>query len=105
MIVDNARHLVLLGDLDPVASVSLTDTGLTPYHAIKHSPPKLVPGPVAVVIGTGGLGHVAIQILRATSHTTVVALDVNEDKLQLAKDVGAHHVFLSNDDAITEVKT
>lgn len=104
MIVDNPRHLVPLGDLDPVTNVSLTDAGLTPYHAIKHSLPKLVPGSVAVVIGTGGLGHIGIQILRAMTNATVVALDVNEDKLQLAKDVGAHHVFLSNNDAIREVK-
>ncbi|MFJ6000886.1 NAD(P)-dependent alcohol dehydrogenase [Arthrobacter sp. NPDC092385] len=104
MIVDNPRHLVPLGDLDPVTNVSLTDAGLTPYHAIKHSLPKLVPGSVAVVIGTGGLGHIGIQILRAMTNATVVALDVNEDKLQLAKDVGAHHVFLSNNDAIGEVK-
>lgn len=37
MIIDNARHLVPLGDLDPVQNVSLTDAGLTPYHAIKGS--------------------------------------------------------------------
>lgn len=104
MIVNNARHLVPLGDLDPVAHVSLTDAGLTPYHAIKHTVPKLVPGSVAVVIGAGGLGHVGIQILRAMTNATVVALDVSEDKLQLAKDVGAHHVFLSNDDAVAEVR-
>jgi propanol-preferring alcohol dehydrogenase len=104
MIVDNARHLVPLGELDPVRNVSLTDAGLTPYHAIKPSLAKLVPGSVAVVIGTGGLGHIGIQILRAMSSATVVALDVNEDKLTLAREVGAHHAFLSNDDAIAEVK-
>lgn len=104
MIVDSPRHLVPLGDLDPVANVSLTDAGLTPYHAIKPSIPKLVPGSVAVVIGTGGLGHAGIQILRAMTNAAVVALEANEDKLQLAKDVGAHHVFLSNVDAIGEVK-
>lgn len=104
MIVDNPRHLVPLGDLDPVAHVSLTDAGLTPYHAIKLALPKLVPGSVAVVIGAGGLGHVGIQILRAMTSATVVALDVNEDKLQLAKDVGAHHAFLSDDAAVAAVK-
>src|SRR5699024_2206701 len=67
MIVDNARLLVPLGDLDPIANVALTDAGLTPYHAIKPSLPTLVPGSVAVAIGAGGLGHVGIQILRATS--------------------------------------
>jgi len=104
LIVDNARHLVPLGDLDPVQNVSLTDAGLTPYHAIKHSLSKLVPGSTAVVIGTGGLGHVGIQILRAISPAIVIALDVSDDKLELARDVGAHHTFLSNDDAIASVR-
>ncbi len=65
LIVDDARHLVPLDGLDPVAAVPLTDAGLTPYHAIKRALPKLLPGSTAVVIGTGGLGHVAIQLLRA----------------------------------------
>jgi propanol-preferring alcohol dehydrogenase len=104
MIVDDSRHLVPLGDLDPVQNVSLTDAGLTPYHAIKASLSKLGPGSTAVVIGTGGLGHVAVQILRAMTSATVVALDVNDEKLQLARDVGAHHGFLSNTDAIDKIK-
>ncbi|GAA1751057.1 NAD(P)-dependent alcohol dehydrogenase [Kocuria aegyptia] len=104
MIIDNARHLVPLGDLDPVQNVSLTDAGLTPYHAIKQSLDQLVPGSVAVVIGAGGLGHVGIQILRAMTAATVVALDVNEEKLGLAKEVGAHHAFLSNAEAAERVK-
>ncbi|WP_413452977.1 NAD(P)-dependent alcohol dehydrogenase [Georgenia phoenicis] len=104
MIVDDPRHLVPLGDLDPVQNVSLTDAGLTPYHAIKGSLDKLVPGSVAVVIGAGGLGHVGIQILRAITPATVIALDLAEDKLGLAKEVGAHHAFLSNDDAVEQVR-
>jgi propanol-preferring alcohol dehydrogenase len=104
MLIDNARHLVPLGDLDPVAHVALTDAGLTPYHAIKPSLPALIPGSVAVVIGSGGLGHVAIQILRAMSAATVVVLDVSDDKLQLAKDVGAHHTFRSEEAAIEQVR-
>ena len=55
MIVDDSRHLVPLDGLDPVQNVSLTDAGLTPYHAIKNSLPKLVPGSTAVVIGVGVL--------------------------------------------------
>lgn len=104
MIVDDPRHLVPLGDLDPVANVSLTDAGLTPYHAIKASLPKLVPGSVAVAIGAGGLGHVGIQILRAVTSASVVALDLNEEKLALAAEVGAHHAFLSDDEAVDEVR-
>src|SRR3954462_1273347 len=94
LIVDDARHLVPLGDLDPVATVSLTDAGLTPSHAIVSSLSALPAGSTAVVIGAGGLGHVGIQILRAITGATVIALDISEEKLKLAKDVGAHEVLL-----------
>jgi alcohol dehydrogenase, propanol-preferring len=104
MIVDSERHLVPLDGLDPVKNVSLTDAGLTPYHAIKNSLPKLGAGSTAVVIGSGGLGHVGIQILRAISGATVVALDVNEEKLELARAVGAQHALLSNADAVSAVR-
>lgn len=104
LIVPDARFLLPLGDLDPVEHVALTDAGLTPYHAIKMSLPKLVPGSTAVVIGAGGLGHVAIQILRALTPATVIALDVSQDKLRLATEVGAHHVFPSDAESAARVK-
>ncbi|MFB7026392.1 MULTISPECIES: NAD(P)-dependent alcohol dehydrogenase [unclassified Streptomyces] len=104
MVVDSPRHLVPLGGLDPVRAAPLTDAGLTPYHAVKRSLPKLVPGSTAVVIGTGGLGHVAIQLLRAMTAARVVALDVNEEKLALARAVGAHEAVLSDASAAAEVR-
>lgn len=104
MLVDDARHLVPLGDLDPVKNVSLTDAGLTPYHAIKMSLPKLGAGATAVVIGAGGLGHVGIQILKALSAAQVIAVDLSEQKLVLAKDVGADHAMLSDDAAASSIR-
>ena len=104
VIVDDARHLVPIGDLDPVETVSLTDAGLTPYHAIMSSRDKLVAGSTAVVIGTGGLGHVGIQLLRAISSATVIALDIADEKLALARDVGAHHALMSDESAVDEIR-
>lgn len=104
MLVDSPRHLVPIGDLDPVATVPLTDAGLTPYHAVKRSLPKLRAGSTAVVIGAGGLGHVAIQLLRVLSPARVVALDVSEEKLAFASSVGAHDVVLSDADAARNVR-
>lgn len=104
LLVDDARHLLPLGGLDPVQAVPLTDAGLTPYHAVKRSLPKLVPGSTAVVIGTGGLGHVAIQLLRALSPARVIALDVSEAKLALAREVGAHETVLSDAGAAATVR-
>ncbi|WP_067688901.1 NAD(P)-dependent alcohol dehydrogenase [Nocardia jejuensis] len=104
LVVDSPRHLVPIGDLDPVATVPLTDAGLTPYHAIKRSAAKLRPGSWAVVIGSGGLGHVAIQLLRHLSSARVIALDVSDEKLEFAKSVGAHEVVLSDADAAKNVR-
>ena len=104
VIVDDRRHLVPLGDLDPVETVSLTDAGLTPYHAITSARHKLYPGSVAVVMGIGGLGHVGIQIIRAMSAATVIAVDISEEKLELAKEVGAHHTVVSNADAADRIR-
>jgi len=89
MLVPSARSLVRLGDLDPAIAAPLTDAGLTPYHAVKRSLDLLEPGTTAVVIGVGGLGHMAVQILRALSPARIVAVDVAQDKLDLARDVGA----------------
>ncbi|RBY78967.1 NAD(P)-dependent alcohol dehydrogenase [Geodermatophilus sp. TF02-6] len=105
VIVDDVRHVVPLGDLDPVANVSLTDAGLTPYHAIVSSLDALPAGSTAVVIGAGGLGHVGIQILRAITGATVVALDVNEEKLKLASEVGAHAVLPSDSSAVEAIRS
>lgn len=104
MIVDSPRHLVSIGDLDPITTVPLTDAGLTPYHAIKLSIPKLTPGANAVVIGAGGLGHVAIELLRHLTSARVIALDVTDDKLEFAKSVGAHEAVLSDDNAVENVR-
>ncbi len=104
MIVPNPRHLVSLGDLDPVQAAPMTDAGLTPYHAVKRSLDLLVPGSTVVVIGVGGLGHMAVQILEALCPATIVAVDQREDSLVLAKEVGAHHVVPSGPDAVTAVR-
>ncbi|MGW2615663.1 NAD(P)-dependent alcohol dehydrogenase [Streptomyces sp. NPDC001500] len=104
MLVDSPRHLVPLNGLDPAQAAPLTDAGLTPYHAIRKSLPKLVPGSTAVVIGVGGLGHLAVQLLRALTPARVVALDVSEEKLELARTVGAHETLLSEDAAAARVR-
>ncbi|TXL57492.1 NAD(P)-dependent alcohol dehydrogenase [Aeromicrobium terrae] len=104
MIVDDPRHLVPIGGLDPVEIVALTDAGLTPYHAISGELSHLAPGSTAVVIGAGGLGHLAIQILRALSACQVIALDVHQEKLDMAVKVGAHEALHSDADAAHKVR-
>jgi propanol-preferring alcohol dehydrogenase len=104
ILIDNPRHLIPLGDLDPVRNVSLTDAALTPYHAIKNSLGKLGAGCSVVVIGAGGLGHLAIQILLAITGSTIIALDVTDEKLLFAQEIGAHHALHSSPSSIEAVK-
>jgi propanol-preferring alcohol dehydrogenase len=90
MVVPSSRLLVPLPEsLTPQAAASLTDAGLTPYHAIARAQNRLGPGSTAVVIGAGGLGHVAVQILKATTPAVVVAVDARAASLELATASGA----------------
>jgi len=104
MLVPDARLLVPLDDLDPVEAAPLTDAGLTPYHAIKRSLHKLGPGSTTVVIGIGGLGHMAVQILEALCETRLVAVDTRDEALQLASEIGADHTVAPGDQAADEIR-
>jgi propanol-preferring alcohol dehydrogenase len=98
MLVPSSRWLIPIGDLDPVLAAPLTDAALTPYHAVKRSLGLLTPGSTAVVVGAGGLGHMALQILRAMTPATVVAVDQRQDALDRAASLGAHHTVRIDDD-------
>lgn len=105
LLVPSVRHLVPLpSGLEPVRAAPLTDAGLTPYHAIRRSWPKLAPDATALVIGVGGLGHVGIEILKATTAARVIAVDTRKDALVLAEEVGADVVVPAGDGAAEAVK-
>lgn len=105
MLVPHERFLVKLpADLDPVNAAPLTDAGLTPYHAVRRSWSKMTPDATVAVIGVGGLGHMAVQIIRATTAAQVIAIDTRDEPLALASAVGAQHVVLSDKDAAATVR-
>ena len=89
MLVPAARLLVPLGDLTPAKAAPLSDAALTPYHAIKRALPQINAESTVVVMGVGGLGHMAIQLLRVLTPVRIIAADVDEKKLDQAKALGA----------------
>lgn len=93
MLVPAARLLVPLGNLSPVKAAPLSDAALTPYHAIKRALPHLNADSTAVVLGVGGLGHMAIQLLRVLAPVRIVAADVDDSKLAQAKALGADDII------------
>jgi alcohol dehydrogenase, propanol-preferring len=104
LLVPSASYLVPIGSLDPAEAAPLTDAGLTSYHAIQRCRPALRDGSTVVVIGVGGLGHVAVQLLRALTPSRVVAVDVREEALALAARCGAHRTVRASPDAHRELR-
>ena len=77
--------------LDPAQASSITCAGVTTYKVIKEA--QLQPGQWTVIFGAGGLGNLAVQYAKKVFNAHVVAVDINNDKLALAKEVGADIVI------------
>lgn len=87
VLVPALRHLVPASGIDPVALAPLTDAGLTTFHALRPHLEQLGGAAVAVV-GVGGLGHLAVQLL-ARRAAAVVAVDPRAEARALADRSGA----------------
>jgi propanol-preferring alcohol dehydrogenase len=84
-----ARYVVPVpAGVDPIDAAPLTCAGVTTYKAVKVAGTK--PSDLVAVFGVGGLGHLAIQYA-AIAGGTVVAVDVVDEKLELARELGATH--------------
>jgi NAD+-dependent secondary alcohol dehydrogenase Adh1 len=100
-----ARSAIKLdASLQPAGVAALADAGLTAYHAVAKAARRLRPGDRAVVIGAGGLGHIGVQVLRALSPVEMIVVDRNPEALALAKDLGADHTVVANDDTVAAVQ-
>ncbi len=77
--------------------------GVTVYKGLKETEAR--PGQTVVVTGIGGLGHMAVQYAKAMG-LHVIAVDIAEDKLQLARDLGAQLTINAAevDDPVAEVQ-
>lgn len=90
-----ATHCVVTADyavkvpegLDPAQASSITCAGVTTYKAIKVS--GVQPGQWIAIYGAGGLGNLAVQYAKKVFGAHVIAIDINDDKLALAMEVGA----------------
>jgi NAD+-dependent secondary alcohol dehydrogenase Adh1 len=91
-LLTSARSVVKLDPkLQPAEIAALADAGLTAIHAVKKAIPVLGAGTKCVVIGSGGLGHIGIQCLKAYTPTEIIVVDPNEKALELARELGADH--------------
>ena len=102
-LVTSQRSLVNIHDLKPEEVAPLADAGLTAIRAVKQAASRTTSGSHVIVQGVGGLGHIALQLLRCMTNTVVSAVDIAESKLRLAEKMGAHHVIDARKDPVKQV--
>lgn len=89
-------------NLEFAAAAPILCAGVTVYKGIKET--EVRPGQTLVVVGVGGLGQLAIQYGRAMG-LHVIAVDILEDKLSLARDSGAEFTINAAElDPVEEVQ-
>jgi alcohol dehydrogenase, propanol-preferring len=97
VLVPSYRYLVPISDgLDMQAASTLSCSALTAYGAIKNV--SQGPQDNVVVVGVGGLGLMAIQLAKAVTGSRIIAMDLDDEILQAAKDNGTDAVINSKKD-------
>jgi 6-hydroxycyclohex-1-ene-1-carbonyl-CoA dehydrogenase len=102
-----AKDCIPLPDKLPLEESSIiADAISTPYHAVKNRA-QVRPGDSVVVLGCGGVGINVVQIAAAAGGS-VIAVDIMDDKLEMAKRLGAKQAINTskkNDKAVlTEIR-
>jgi NAD+-dependent secondary alcohol dehydrogenase Adh1 len=93
VLVDERSLIPLPTGVEPAEVAPHSDAGITAYHAVKKLIPHLVPGSTTAVIGVGGVGHIALQLVRELGGGSVVAIDTDERRRRLARELGADEVL------------
>jgi NAD+-dependent secondary alcohol dehydrogenase Adh1 len=93
VLVDERSLVKLPSGVEPAEVAPHADAGITAYHAVKKLLPRLAPGTTSVVIGVGGVGHIALQLLKALGGGAVIGIDTDERRRTLAKELGADEVL------------
>lgn len=100
----SVRNIVKLPQsLVPKEVAAYADAGLTAYRAAKKASRHLLPGEKCVVIGSGGLGHIGIQVLRAMCAAEIIVVDPSEISLSLAESCGADHLVKADGNEVERV--
>lgn len=87
--VASAKYVVAVPEgISSIDAAPLSCAGVTTYKALKVA--KIVPAENVAVFGIGGLGHLAVQYARIMG-SNVIAVDIEDTKLQLATELGADH--------------
>lgn len=102
-IVVPERNAVYLPDEIPFEhGAILMCSSATAFHALRKS--RIKAGETVAIFGIGGLGISAVQLAHAFGALDVYAVDINADKLSLAKTYGAIPIDARSSDAVAEIR-
>jgi NAD+-dependent secondary alcohol dehydrogenase Adh1 len=104
VLVDERSLIPLPEGVEPAEVAPHADAGITAYHAVKRLAHRLTPGATVAVIGVGGVGHIALQLVRTLGAAPVVAVDTDERRRQLARELGADEVLGEQGDVADAVR-
>jgi len=102
VLVPDAKFLAKIDNLDPDAAASLACSGLTAFTAVKkaltNSPENIL------IVGAGGLGLMGVQIANALTKANIICADLDDEKLESAKKLGATHIINTKEsDAVKKI--
>jgi propanol-preferring alcohol dehydrogenase len=103
VLVPSYKYLIKISDgMDIDASATLSCSALTAYGAVKNA--NLKPDDNVVIVGAGGLGLMAIQLAKAVTGARIIAMDLDDKKLEFAKKEGADTTVNSkNEDPVKTI--
>jgi NAD+-dependent secondary alcohol dehydrogenase Adh1 len=90
--------------ITPVEVAPLADAGITAYRVAKRAAKRLKPGQFCVILGIGGLGHIALQTMHALSTARIIAIDRSEPARKLAEELGADCILAGGPEIVQEVR-
>jgi D-arabinose 1-dehydrogenase-like Zn-dependent alcohol dehydrogenase len=96
VLVPHAQYLVDIQGIDPAEAAPLACAGVTTYSAINKLGARIFDDPV-VIIGAGGLGLMAIEILKVMGAKGAIVADIDPLKREAARAAGALSVIDAKD--------
>lgn len=89
VLVPHEKYLIDIGNLPPAQAAPYACSGLTTFSAIRKINPRVLHEETIVVVGAGGLGLMAVSLLKALGAPRIIVLETHPERRQAAEHAGA----------------
>jgi propanol-preferring alcohol dehydrogenase len=100
VLIPDSRYLVNVSGMELEILASLSCAGLTAFSSIKKAlsnKPETI-----LLVGAGGLGLLGVEIVKILTNAKIICIDVNDEKLKTANELGADEIFNSKDPEVKQ---